>query len=86
MTIRTCSIELFHKYKNTIQEYIEALSFYFYLKYKSLISFEVVMETCTFSNTGANNLVLNHFEYILGIADLTGELMRLCINSAANGD
>ena len=69
-----------------IQEYIEALSFYFYLKYKSLISFEEVMETCTFSNTEANNLVLNPFDYILGIADLTGELMRLCINSAAKGD
>lgn len=69
-----------------IQEYIEALSFYYYLKYKSLISFEEVMETCTFSNTEGNNLELNPFDYILGTADLTGELMRLCINSAANGD
>jgi predicted translin family RNA/ssDNA-binding protein len=25
-------------------------------------------------------------DYLLGVADLTGELMRMCINSVGNGD
>lgn len=73
-------------YSPGLQEYIEALSFSHFLKNKSLISYEQVKATFEFSNEGGKDLDLNPFDYILGIADLTGELMRLCINSAANGD
>lgn len=73
-------------YSPGLQEYIEALSFCHYLKHKTLISFEQVKASFEFSNEGGKDLDLNPFDYILGIADLTGELMRLCINSAANGD
>ena len=69
-----------------LQEYIEALSFSHFLKHKTLISFEQVKASFEFSNEGGKDLVLNPFDYILGVADLTGELMRLCINSAATGD
>lgn len=69
-----------------VQEYIEALSFSHYLKNKTLISFEQVRASFEFSKEGGKDLKLNPFDYVLGIADLTGELMRLCINSAANGD
>ena len=69
-----------------LQEYIEALSFAHYLKHKNLISFNQVQENFMFSNEGGKDLSLNPFDYILGVADLTGELMRLCINCAAAGD
>lgn len=69
-----------------MQEYIEALSFCHYLRHRTLISFEEVKEMCAFSKEGGKDLEFNPFDYVLGIADLTGELMRLCINSAANGD
>ena len=73
-------------YSPGLQEYIEALSLAHFLKNKTLISYEQVKEEFEFSKKGGNDLDLNPFDYILGIADLTGELMRLCINSAANGD
>ena len=73
-------------YSPGLQEYIEALSFSHFLRNKTLISYEQVKATFEFSKEGGKDLELNPFDYILGIADLTGELMRLCINSAANGD
>lgn len=73
-------------YSPGVQEYIEALSFSHYLRHKTLISFEQVKASFEFSSDGGNDLDLNPFDYILGVADLTGELMRLCINSAAKGD
>ena len=73
-------------YSPGLQEYIEALSFSHFLRNKTLISYEQVKGTFEFSKEGGKDLDLNPFDYILGVADLTGELMRLCINSAANGD
>ena len=73
-------------YSPGLQEYIEALSFYHFLKTGALISYEGVTENLKFSNEAADRLTVSPFDYILGVADLTGELMRLCINSAANGD
>nr|DBA26950.1 TPA: hypothetical protein GDO54_011139 [Pyxicephalus adspersus] len=32
------------------------------------------------------SLQITHVDYLLGVADLTGELMRLCIGSVGNGD
>jgi len=88
-------------YRGGLQEFIEAVTFYQYLKdtniedwthlEKSLI-YEVPLKnqdsveedveqpTKTVSTLVAPN------EYILGIADLTGELMRKCINNLASGD
>lgn len=70
-----------------VQEYVEALSLYHYNKHLCLISHQEVQNELRFS-LNEQTLVLNlsPFDYALGIADLTGELMRLCLNSAANGD
>lgn len=35
---------------------------------------------------GTWSLKLTPVDYLLGVADLTGELMRMCINSVGNGD
>lgn len=74
-------------YSPGLQEYVEAVTFFNYLKNSSLISFEELSSDLTFKDEeNSVNLEINPFDYILGVADLTGELMRLCINSAANGD
>lgn len=70
-----------------LQEYIEALSFYHYLRHSRLISPKEVQTQLEFNEeTDHISLKLNPVDYVLGIADLTGELMRLCMNSAASGD
>ena len=74
-------------YSPGVQEFIEAQTFYHYLKKSSLISFEEISHGMVFTDEDANLVLkVSPFDYILGVADLTGELMRLCVNSAANGD
>lgn len=98
-----------------IQEYIEALSFYWYLKERRLVSLTEVQKDLQFtltkdsdqsvkdssntSETASNSLLvipdsidisvsvcITPIDYMLGIADLTGELMRLAINSVGAGN
>lgn len=98
----------FHSaYTSGIQEYMEALSFYVFLKDRRLITPDEAKTWMTFplsqkageltANTeDYSNEVkpskeilqfpLSNSDYLLGVADLTGELMRLCINATGNGD
>ncbi|WAR20029.1 TSNAX-like protein [Mya arenaria] len=99
-----------------LQEYIEALTFLFFLKNNHLISLEDVQKRLTFTDTppvddsqseGASQAPVETdstadqsnpselkaltvwvptSEYVLGIADLTGEMMRRAINSVGDGD
>lgn len=105
-------------YSPGIQEFIEALAYYKYLKSGSLISFKEAQDFLVFqkrtgteeteksdlpkeeegsdvapltSNTSESSgtksvLYLTPTDYILGLADLTGELMRLCINAVGSGN
>ena len=120
-------------YSPGLQEFIEAYSFWFFLKHKSLISFEKICEELVFekaseititqptqpqvqtppdediqvANPPADSTDIPNpplektpvpnppdkikvpippAEYILGISDLTGELMRLAINSVGQGN
>jgi translin len=50
------------------QEYVEAFSFYYFIKEKRLIT---LVESSA-----------SHTNYLLGLCDLTGELMRFTVNSA----
>ncbi|XP_054722754.1 translin-associated protein X-like [Uloborus diversus] len=82
-----------------LQEFVEAVSFYHYLKNGSLIHIDEVCNP-NFSHIIAKDtpgeaplkadLPLSSFlfplDFVLGIADLTGELMRKCINSVGAGD
>ncbi|KAG7462841.1 hypothetical protein MATL_G00188920 [Megalops atlanticus] len=91
----------FHKaFTPGIQEYVEAVSFQHFIRHRSLISLEEInarlvflkedkaetkdpaeqqrMQVLTFQVTPT--------DYLLGVADLTGELMRMCISSVGNGD
>lgn len=85
-----------------IQEYVEAVSFQHFIRRRTLISLEEINARLVFMRTektdpkapteavslGAHVLTfhVSPSDYLLGVADLTGELMRLCISSVGNGD
>ncbi|KIP11444.1 hypothetical protein PHLGIDRAFT_124847 [Phlebiopsis gigantea 11061_1 CR5-6] len=65
-----------------LQEYIEALSFTHYLETGELISFGGVQSTLA-DEQGTPYFPLPLEDYVLGLSDLTGELMRYAISSIA---
>lgn len=71
-----------------IQEFIEALTFYEYLSSDGQQSdWTDVQEKMKYEeNDERFNLFLCPVEFILGYADLTGEVMRYCINSLGSGE
>ena len=108
-------------YSAGLQEWIEALSFYHFLRNNKIISYEEVsmqlqFEESNLSNTNVNaensshaptdqdteskeepteesenqteplSVTIPPSEFILGIADLTGELMRNAINALGAGN
>lgn len=78
-------------YRNGLEEYIEAVTFYQYLKCGKVKSWAEIQKTLSYKEPENNiidniRVIISPYEYILGIADLTGELMRLCINDLATGD
>ncbi|XP_026525233.1 translin-associated protein X isoform X1 [Notechis scutatus] len=96
-----------HQYHRAIspglQEYVEAVSFQYFIKTRSLISLEVINKQLIFTEDNKEeekkpsldspnkenntwNIKVTPVDYLLGVADLTGELMRMCINSVGNGD
>ncbi|KAF4622887.1 hypothetical protein D9613_001650 [Agrocybe pediades] len=66
-----------------LQEYIEALSFAHYLDHGSLITYEEVQRTLTGAD-GVQYFPLSVSDYLLGLSDLTGELMRFAISSISS--
>ncbi|KAI0932577.1 hypothetical protein AcV7_000360 [Taiwanofungus camphoratus] len=63
-----------------LQEYIEALSFAHYLEQGTLISYEEVLSSLC-DEHGVLYFPLPLEDYLLGLSDLTGELMRYAISS-----
>jgi len=62
-----------------LQEYIEALSFTHYLTHNSLITWREVQDRL--SDESGPYFPLPIEEYLLGVSDLTGELMRYAISA-----
>ncbi|PPQ90409.1 hypothetical protein CVT25_014927 [Psilocybe cyanescens] len=79
--------ERFWRYQRQVspglQEYIEALSFAHYLDHGSLITFDEVQKTLM-TPEGVEYFPLTLSDYLLGLSDLTGELMRFAISGIAN--
>ncbi|XP_043272536.1 translin-associated protein X [Venturia canescens] len=90
-------------YRGGLQEYVEAVTFYQYLRDKTIEDWSYLEKNLVYSipprKTGKKDeevqevettktiqTLVPPVEYILGIADLTGELMRKCINDLASGD
>lgn len=76
-------------YRNGLEEYIEAVTFYQYLSSGNMKNWLELGKTLTYTSSEKSKsiqILITPFEYILGISDLTGELMRQCINNLATGD
>ncbi|XP_056088663.1 translin-associated protein X isoform X1 [Rhinichthys klamathensis goyatoka] len=81
-----------------IQEYVEAVSFHHFIRHRTLISLEEINARLVFmrENKAVDEVTcpgpcvltfqITPTDYLLGVADLTGELMRMCISSVGNGD
>uniref|UniRef100_A0A8C5GLK5 Translin-associated factor X n=1 Tax=Gouania willdenowi TaxID=441366 RepID=A0A8C5GLK5_GOUWI len=97
--LRGEDIHQFHRaFTPGIQEYVEAISFLHYIRHRSLISLEEINAKLVFMKAEKSSVEVvpadvqvltfqvTPSDYLLGVADLTGELMRMCISSVANGD
>ncbi|KAK4305687.1 hypothetical protein Pmani_022430 [Petrolisthes manimaculis] len=80
-------------YTAGLQEYIEALSFHHFLLTGSIVSHEEVQRRLTYGPQDEAqaalvplSVLVRPKEYILGVADLTGELMRFCIKCVSTAD
>lgn len=84
-------------YTSGLQEFVEALTFCSYLKTGNIQKFEEINkmfqynieETPDEENTTTSktiSLLFPYTEFILGLADFTGELMRKCINNLGDGN
>jgi hypothetical protein len=76
-----------YRYSNNItggnQEFMEALSFHHYLETQSVISCEEAQAKITAMSGEGGAVLLTPDDYILGICDMTGELMRFSVTSMA---
>ncbi|CAD5123247.1 DgyrCDS11603 [Dimorphilus gyrociliatus] len=80
-------------YTQGLQEYVEAVSFLYYLKHKDLVPLSIVKDSLTFHNVDSGAVTTKTIsvevpiiDFALGLTDLGGELMRLAINSIGVGD
>ncbi|KRT80210.1 hypothetical protein AMK59_7053 [Oryctes borbonicus] len=80
-------------YTNGLQEYIEALYFYEYLKCASLLESRNICSKLNFTLNSANDEAVTSLqlccpavEILLGLGDFTGEMMRKCINNLGSGN
>lgn len=74
-------------YTFAIQEYVEAATLCKFCKTGSLLNLAEINATLRpLSDKYAEPLQINILDYLLGLADLTGELMRLAIGRISDGE
>jgi len=75
------------RYTSTIthgsQEFMEAISFKYYLEHQRLITYEEAASLLHSLCEGPHKVVLSPEDYLLGIFDMTGEMMRFAITNMA---
>eukprot|EP00455_Lapot_gusevi_P021172 TRINITY_DN2226_c0_g1_i2.p1 TRINITY_DN2226_c0_g1~~TRINITY_DN2226_c0_g1_i2.p1 ORF type:complete len:184 (-),score=50.84 TRINITY_DN2226_c0_g1_i2:47-598(-) len=69
-----------------LQEYIEAVGFYHFLKYGTLVTKSFIEEFIQRSHPQQVKFELPMTDYLLGICDTSGELMRFAVNTVSKGD
>lgn len=94
-------IYLYHRaISSGIQEFIEAYTFFNYIKDKSFVHWNYFQDKFEYQLTNESNinereaqniskkisLKIVPSDFILGVADLTGELMRKCFKTLSIGD
>ena len=81
-------------YSPGLQEWVEALSFYHFLTTNKIISYQQTQAELRFKLPAKEetegeleaSVTIPQSEYVLGLADLTGELMRNAINALGSGE
>lgn len=75
-------------YTGGLQEFIEALTFSQFLKNASINAWADIDTLFRYKDEecGEYSLLFPQYDFILGIADFTGELMRRCINTLGVGN
>ncbi|KAF3581077.1 hypothetical protein DY000_02030185, partial [Brassica cretica] len=70
-----------------VQEYVEAATFYKFCVSGTLSTLDEINSTLLpLSDPSLEPLQINILDYILGLADLTGELLRIAIGSLSDGE
>lgn len=79
---------LYHRaYTNGMQEFVEAVVFCQFLKTDGIGTWDNINDTFQYNEDDTKfDLLFSQYDFILGIADFTGELMRRCINSLGIGN
>lgn len=67
-----------------LQEYMEAVSFQHYLETQTLITYHDAQANINLGAT-PHNIILTVDDYLLGIFDMVGEVMRFAITAMATG-
>ncbi|KAI9279918.1 Translin [Umbelopsis sp. AD052] len=67
-----------------IEEYVEAVAFFEYLEHGRLLTLEVLQKQIQSAGLGEAFIITDE-DYLNGLGDLTGELMRYAINSIGAG-
>ncbi|XP_073302641.1 uncharacterized protein [Primulina huaijiensis] len=79
--------KLRHAYSPGVQEYVEAATFCTFCKTGGLLDLnEINASLMSLSDPSVEPLKINVLDYLLGVADLTGELMRLAIGRISDGE
>ncbi|KAI5068161.1 hypothetical protein GOP47_0016506 [Adiantum capillus-veneris] len=74
-------------YTPGMQEYVEAAAFLEFCKNGRLLTLDDLNESfAELKDASSNDFQLNLLDYLLGVGDLTGELMRLAISSVTDGE
>ncbi|XP_031121853.1 translin-associated protein X [Ipomoea triloba] len=74
-------------YSPGVQEYVEAATLCHFCKTGTLISLDELNANLTpLSDPSIEPLQINILDYLLGLADLTGELMRMAIGRISDGE
>ncbi|KAF5745343.1 translin-associated protein X [Tripterygium wilfordii] len=74
-------------YSPGVQEYVEAATFFRFCKTGTLLNLDEINATLLpLNDPSLEPLKINVLDYILGLADLTGELMRLAIGRISDGE
>ncbi|KAJ3676565.1 hypothetical protein LUZ60_003977 [Juncus effusus] len=74
-------------YTFAVQEYVEAATFCRFCKTGTLLNLsEINSSLLALSDKSIEPLQINTLDYLLGVADLTGELMRLAIGRISEGE
>ncbi|KAN0062326.1 hypothetical protein ACQY0O_005208 [Thecaphora frezii] len=75
-----------HNLGGGLEEFIESLSFFHFLQHGTLITLPQVQSYFVDDTTSQPMLRVPVDRYLLGLSDLTGELMRLATNAVGQGD